>query len=424
MPSPDSIDRPRPTSNTGFSTDAMPVAAAIARMCDGLQPVAAIERVAIRAALSRVLAQDVLSPIDVPAHDNSAMDGFAVRGVDLSPQGTTRLEVVGTALAGEPGGRRIEAGQAMRIMTGAVMPDGADTVIVQEVARMEAGHVILPDGQQTGQNRRLRGEDLSRDMPALTAGKILTPADLGLLASIGVAEVPVRRRLRVAFFSTGNELRSIGETLAPGQIYDSNRYTIYGMLTAMGADLIDMGVIPDQPQALEAAMRAASESADAVISSGGVSVGEADFTKQVMNRLGDVDFWTIAMRPGRPMAFGRVGPAYYFGLPGNPVAVMITFYFLAREALLELSGARRQRPAYVSARADQPIRKRPGRSEYQRGVLGHDDAGRPVVSITGTQGSGVLSSMSTSNCIVVLHHDQGSVAAGEPVDCLPFEGLL
>lgn len=387
-------------------------------------PVEAIERVAIRDTLDRVLARDVVSPIDVPAHDNSAMDGFAVRGADLRADAETVLRVAGTAVAGGPLARALAPGEAVRIMTGAVMPEGADTVVIQEVARVDDGLVRIPAGQQIGQNRRLRGEDLAAGAPAIAAGKRLSPADLGLLASLGVAEVPVRRRLRVAFFSTGDELRSIGEPLGPGQIYDSNRYTLHGMLRRLGVELIDMGVVADDPQALEQAMRIAGESADAIVSSGGVSVGEADFTRQVMARLGDVAFWKIGMRPGRPMAFGRVGRACYFGLPGNPVAVMITFYFFARDALLRMMGATPVRQPYVRARANAAIRKKPGRTEYQRGVLSVGEDGAMQVRLTGGQGSGVLRSMSEANCIVVLHHEQGAVAAGDAVDCLAFEGLI
>lgn len=387
-------------------------------------PVEAIERVAIREALDRVLASDLISTIDVPAHDNSAMDGYAIRSVDLVNNGETALRIVGTATAGRPLDASIGPGQAARIMTGAVMPPGTDTVVVQEIVRAEGQIVHIPAGQAPGQNRRLRGEDLSRGEPAIGAGKRLTPADLGLIASLGVAEVPVRRRLRVAFFSTGDELRSIGEALGPGQVYDSNRYTLHGMLSRLGVEIIDMGVVPDDPQSLEDAMRIAGASADAVISSGGVSVGEADFTREVMAKLGDVAFWTIGMRPGRPMAFGRVGKACYFGLPGNPVAVMVTFYFFAREALMRMMGATAMRLPYVRARSISGIRKKPGRTEYQRGILEVGTDGSMQVRLTGGQGSGVLRSMSEANCIVVLHHDQDSVAAGEPVDCLAFDGLV
>jgi molybdopterin molybdotransferase len=407
-----------------YDPNALPVASAQQVIERFVSPVQAVERVALREALDRVLARDVISPIDVPAHDNSAMDGFALRAPDLAVGAETRLRVVGTAYAGAPFTGRVGPGEAVRIMTGAVMPAGCDTVVVQEIARVDGDLVLVPAGQEPGQHRRRRGEDLAAGRAALPEGKILSPADLGLLASLGVAEVPVRRRLRVAFFSTGDELRSIGEPLDPGTIYDSNRYTIHGMLRRLGVELIDLGVARDSPEALEEAMRTASGCADAIVSSGGVSVGEADFTREVMARLGDVSFWKIAMRPGRPMAFGRIGDAIYFGLPGNPVAVMITFYFFARDAMLRMMGARHARQPYIRARSATALRKKPGRTEYQRGVLSVGADGTMEVRLTGSQGSGVLRSMSEANCIVVLHHGQGSVAAGEPVDCLAFDGLV
>ena len=407
-----------------YDPDAMRVADARRVIERFVSPVQAVERVAIRAALGRVLAADVVSPIDVPAHDNSAMDGFAVRWRDLEEGGETSMRVAGAAFASKPFTGALASGEAVRVMTGAVMPADCDTVVVQEIVRVDAHTVAIPAGQAKGQNRRLRGEDLSAGHAALAAGRVVSPADLGLLASLGIAEVAVRRRLRVAFFSTGDELRSIGEPLAAGEVYDSNRYTLYGMLRRLDVELIDMGVVPDRRDALEQAMRVAGESADAVISSGGVSVGEADFTREVMARLGDVAFWKIAMRPGRPMAFGRVGNACYFGLPGNPVAVMITFYFFAREALLRMSGATVKPAPLLRARALADIRKRPGRTEYQRGILEHGPDGSMQVGTVGTQGSGVLRSMSQADCIIVLGHDLGAVKAGDLVDCLAFDGLV
>ncbi len=407
-----------------YDPDAIRVADAQRVIERFVTPVEAVERVAVRAALGRVLAADVISPIDVPAHDNSAMDGYAVRARDLGSEGETALRVVGSAFAGVPFHGALAAGEAVRVMTGAVMPGDCDCVVVQEVARVEGDRVVIPPGQKAGQNRRLRGEDLSAGCTALAAGRIVSPADLGLLASLGIAEVPVRRRLRVAFFSTGDELRSIGEPLAAGEVYDSNRYTLHGMLRRLGVELIDMGVVADRRDALERAMRVAGESADAIISSGGVSVGEADFTREVMAKLGDVAFWKIAMRPGRPMAFGRVGNACYFGLPGNPVAVMITFYFFARQALLRMAGAAAKPLPLLRARALGDIRKRAGRTEYQRGILEFGDDGSMQVRTVGTQGSGVLRSMSQADCIIVLGHDQGSVKAGDLVDCVAFDGLV
>ena len=410
----------------GYDPQALPVTQAqefISRMVPRVQ---AVERIAIRSALGRVLAHDVVSTFDVPAHDNSAMDGYAVRGMDLSDSAATLLPIAGTGFAGQRFEGIVAPAHAVRIMTGAVMPAGLDTVVPQEfTALADDGRISIPAGVvRTGDNRRLRGEDLQRGAVALTGGRILTPADLGLLASLGMAEVPVFRRLRVAFFSTGDELRSIGEPLPEGCVYDSNRYTIHGMLTRLGVELIDLGVVRDDPAALEAAFTQAADAADAVITSGGVSVGEADHTKRIMARLGDVLFWRIAMRPGRPMAIGRIRNAVLFGLPGNPVAVMVTFYAFVREALLAMSGATPEPLPLLRAASETPLRQKPGRTEYQRGVVSQAADGRWQVRITGAQGSGILSSMSEANGMVVLHHGQGNVAAGEAVDVIPFSGLV
>lgn len=413
-----------------YDPNALPVALAQQIIGSFIEPVNAIEKVAIRAALGRVLATDIVSPINVPAHDNSAMDGYALRGIDLVADTDLTLRIIGTAYAGRVFDGAVSSGECVRIMTGGVMPIGCDTVVPQEFTRdARDNSITLPAGVvRVGDNRRLKGEDLAAGQAALCQGKILRPADLGLLASLGIAEVPVQRRLRVAFFSTGDELRSIGEALDAGCVYDSNRYTLYGMLTRLGCDLIDMGVVKDDPVALEAAFRNTCENADAVITSGGVSVGEADYTKQIMAQLGDVAFWTIGMRPGRPMAFGRINSggksAILFGLPGNPVAVMVTFYFLVRDALLQMMGASPAPLPLLRVSSQAPIRKKPGRTEYQRGILSIDASGQQHVRITGSQGSGILRSMSQANCMVVLHHEQGNVAAGEMVDVLLFEGLL
>ncbi|RPH42906.1 MAG: molybdopterin molybdenumtransferase MoeA [Burkholderiales bacterium] len=407
-----------------FDPRAVPVARAREAIERFVVPVDCVERVAIRASLDRVLARDVISPIDVPAHDNSAMDGWALRSQDLSADADTPLVPIGTAYAGVAFEGRVGAGETVRVMTGAVMPEGCDTVAIQEVVRRDGDRILVPTGQQAGQNRRLRGEDLAAGRAALRAGRLIRPADLGLLASLGIAEVPVQRRVRVAFFSTGDELRSIGEPLDPGCVYDSNRYTLHGMLTRLGVELVDLGVVPDSREALEAAMLAASRNADAIVSSGGVSVGEADFTREVMDRLGEVAFWTIAMRPGRPMAFGRVGEAWYFGLPGNPVAVMVTFLFFVRDALIRLSGSSPRPVLPLRARSIGRLRKRPGRTEYQRAFVEPGPDGVLQARITGSQGSGVLRSMSEANALVVLHHDQGDVADGDMVDAIPFDGLI
>jgi molybdopterin molybdotransferase len=413
-----------------YDPNALPVAQAQRIIRDFVTPIHTVEKVALRSALDRVLAQDIISPINVPSHDNSAMDGYAMRGADLDAHNPVALRIVATSLAGSDRELTVKAGECVRIMTGAVMPAGCDTVVPQEFTKPASESLVsIPAGVvKTGDNRRLKGEDLEAGKPALAKGKILRPADIGLLASLGIAEAPVQRRLRVAFFSTGDELRSIGEPLDPGCVYDSNRYTLYGMLTRLGCDIVDMGVVKDDPAALEAAFRTACENADAIITSGGVSVGEADYTKQMMAQLGDVTFWKIGMRPGRPMAFGKISSngksAYLFGLPGNPVAVMVTFYFFARDALLRMMGASNAGLPLVRVRSQAAIRKKPGRTEYQRGILSRDADGNHHVRLTGSQGSGILRSMSEANCMVVLHHEQGSVQAGDPVDVLLFDGLV
>jgi molybdopterin molybdotransferase len=308
-------------------------------------------------------------------------------------------------------------------MTGAVMPKGADAVVVQEICRAEGKNITIPSGQKAGQNVRAAGEDLKAGVPVLKAGQPLRAAEIGLIASIGIGEVEVKRRLRVAFFSTGDELASIGTPLAPGQVYDSNRYTLHGMLSRLGVEIIDMGVVRDDPKLLEAAFRKAAAEADAIITTGGVSVGEADFVKQLMAQLGEVLFWKIAMRPGRPMAFGKIGKAYLFGLPGNPVAVMVTFYQFVRDALLFLGGRTDCFDVpLLKAESATAIRKVPGRTEYQRGIV-YQDGAVWKARVTGQQGSGVLRSMSEANCFIVLEHERGSVQAGELVQVQLFEGL-
>ena len=414
-----------------MSQDFLTVPDAKARIQDQLSVIEGTRTVAIREALGQVLAQEVLSPINVPANDNSAMDGYALRGDDIKAEQPTRLQCVGTAFAGKMYEGLIEPGQCVRIMTGAVMPRGGDTVVIQENVQVEGDQLTFePKAVTAGENRRLAGEDLTAGKTALPAGKVLRPADLGLLASLGVAEVVVKRKLRVAFFSTGDELRSLGQPLDEGCVYDSNRYTIYGMLQRLGfVDVIDMGVVRDSKEALEQAMLQAMSQADAIITSGGVSVGEADYTKEVMEKLGAVNFWKIAMRPGRPMAFGHIhhpnqkSGAFLFGLPGNPVAVMVTFYSFVRDALLKLAGAHAMPLPMVSARLAQDVRKRPGRTEYQRARLQMND-GILTAHLTGAQGSGILRSMSESDCLLVLEHDQGSSKAGDVVMALPFEGLI
>jgi len=410
-----------------YDPTSLPVARARALIRDYLTPVTTVERVHIRQALGRTLAADLASPIDVPGHDNSAMDGWAVRFEDLAAGGETTLARIGESFAGRPHGGTVGRGEAVRIFTGGVMPEGADTVVMQERAEDRGDRVVVAAGAvgKRGQNRRFAGEDLKAGAVVFRRGQALHPAEIGMLASLGINEVPVYRRLVVAFFSTGDELVSIGSPLATGQVYDSNRYTIGAMLARIGCETIDLGVVPDVPEALESAFRSAAASADVVITSGGVSVGEADYVKALLDRLGEVVFWKIAMKPGRPLAYGRIGEAHFFGLPGNPVSVMVTFYQFVRDALFALQGRTGIEPVPTfRAKLASPLRKAPGRTEFQRGVLARAGDGTWQVRPTGDQGSGILSSMSRANCFIVLSEDTGNLDAGAEVDVQLLEGLV
>jgi len=406
-----------------------------------VEPVSTVEDVGVFSALGRVLAADIISPLSVPPHDNSAMDGYAFNGAQLQPGVPLTLTVAGTALAGKGWGGTVRAGECVRIMTGAIMPEGLNTVVPQELATVQGERVtIAADTIKTGDNRRLLGEDLMQGQPALYKGELITPAALGLIASLGLKKVAVLQRLKVAYFSTGDEILSLGEAPREGAVYDSNRYTVFGLLSRLGCEVIDLGVVRDDPDTLETAFTGAAARADVIITSGGVSVGDADYTKSMMKRLGDVAFWKIAMRPGRPMAVGRIikghalpsaagtgqagSSTLLFGLPGNPVAVMVTFLAFVRPALLRMMGARATTPPLLQARSQQAIRKKPGRTEYQRGVVRSMPDGSLQVSVTGNQGSGVLSSMVQANGLIVLGHNRSNIAPGDTVDVMMFDGVI
>jgi molybdopterin molybdotransferase len=416
-------------SAAGYDPNHLPVPLAQQLVRAAITPITESETLPLKQALGRILADDLVSPIAVPSHDNSAMDGYALRGSDLGPSPVT-LIVVGKAFAGHPYAHDVNAGECVRIMTGAVIPRGCDSVIPHELVTDPTDTAVtIPPGRiRAGDNRRLAGEDLPAGSTALPRTRVLTPSDLGLIASLGIGNVTVMRKLRVAFFSTGDELRSVGQPLDEGCVYDSNRYTLHGMLLRAGCEPIDMGVVRDDPASLEAALRDACRQADAIITTGGVSAGDADFTREMMARLGEVLFWKIAMRPGRPMAFGRIQvdgkQAMLFGLPGNPVAVMASFYFFARDALVQMAGGAPQPLLTIRLPCEEAIRKKPGRTEFQRGIVSVDASGKQRVRITGAQGSGILSSMSEANGMIVLHHDHGDLPAGSLVDVIPFDGLL
>jgi len=413
----------------GYDPQALSAAAVNEFLARLVEPVAETETLPLFDALDRVLAQDVISPVSVPPHDNSAMDGYAFDGAQLRADAPLTLTPVGTALAGKAWAGHVGPGQCLRIMTGAILPAGLDTVVPQEFVKAGGESITIPPGLlQPGDNRRLLGEDVLQGAPALRRGTRLSPAALGLAASLGIPTVTVWRRLRVAYFSTGDEILSLGEAPREGAVYDSNRYTVFGLLTRLGIEVLDYGVVGDSPEQLEATFRRAAAEADAIITSGGVSVGEADHTKAMMKKLGDVAFWRIAMRPGRPMAVGRISSAprssVLFGLPGNPVAVMVTFLAFVRPALLRMMGCTATPAPLLRARSTEAIRKKAGRTEYQRGTVTPAADGTLQVRTTGNQGSGVLSSMVQANGLIVLHHGQGNVAAGDEVDVMMFDGVI
>ena len=396
---------------------------ALQRIRDAIEPIAMSESCTLWDAYQRIVAEAIISPVNVPPHANSAMDGYALNAADLTESGSCKLQVIGHAFAGNPFSGKVNAGEAVRIMTGAVIPQGCDTVIMQEQVEREGDTITLQAGHKAGENVRHIGEDISLGGIVVEAGKRIDAAEMGLLASLGIGQVNVRRKLRVATFSTGDELCSIGEQPAEGQIFDSNRYSLAGMLRALNVEHVDMGVVRDDPTAIGNAFRDAAANNDVVISSGGVSVGDADYVKQILDDLGKVNFWKIRMKPGKPLAFGQLGNAVFFGLPGNPVSVMATFYEIVQPALRFMQGEEAVAPLQLRVKCVDRL-KSPARMDFQRGILMYENNGELVVQSTGDQGSHILSSMSRANCFILLPDDCRSVEIGDMVSVQPFKGLF
>lgn len=397
----------------------LPLDEALARLLADVSPLPCGELLPLRTALGRVVAQDFHAPMPLPNWRNSAMDGYAVRSSDCAG-GTTRLHIAGTSWAGRPFPGTPGAGECVRIFTGAMLPDGADAVIMQEEVRREGDSVLISSPVRPGAFVREAGDDIAPDVLALAAGTRLTPAHLALLASFGICQIAVRRPPRVAFFSTGDELRPPGVPLQPGEIYDSNRTLLYALLTECGAEPMDLGRLPDQREATRAALAEAATQADTVIAAGGASVGEADLLRAALQEQGELRFWRVAIRPGKPFLHGRIGPAQFFGLPGNPVSVWITFRTLVRPALDKLAGANPASPLRIPARCRTEIRKEPGRLEFQRGRLERDASGTLWVHSLPGQGAHRLKQLSDADCLIVLPAECGAVPAGTDVFVEPL----
>lgn len=408
-----------PSCMDDYDPNAMSVAQARNFIAQFLQPVTQTETLPVMQALGRVLAADIISPTNVPNHNNSAMDGFAFK----FSEGIKLIKIIGTAFAGKPFEGSLKAGECVKIMTGAVIPTGADTVVMQEKTATKSDTITLLETPNKGANVRLAGEDLKLGQTVLGVGHSIKPADLGLIASLGIAEVTVFRKLNVAFFSTGDELVSVGKPLETGQIYDSNRYTIFGMLSHLGVDICDLGSVPDDPALLEKTLLKAASENDVVITSGGVSVGEADYMKMLLAKHGQVLFWKINMKPGRPLAYGKIQNSHYFGLPGNPVSAMVTFYQFVRDALIRLMGGVVKPLPMLMVECSEPIKKSTGRTEFQRGILYEMDGTWKVKPLP-NQGSGILSSMSAANCFIVLDDTVGNCEAGKMVNVQLLEGII
>lgn len=381
------------------------------------------ETVALTDAAGRITAAPVISPINVPPFDNSAMDGYGLRLADWD--GKTALPVAGRALAGVPFKGELPAGHCVRIMTGAPVPMGVDTVVMQEEAVVSDTGITFTTAITRGQNIRLTGEDITQGSEVFPAGTKLAAAQLPMIASLGLAEVLVMHKLKVAVFSTGDELQAVGQPLGEGQIYDTNRFAVSLMLEKLGCDVIDLGVIPDDPAVLRGIFEKADALADLVISSGGVSVGEADYTKQILDEIGKINFWKLAIKPGKPFAFGKLDNAWFCGLPGNPVSTTVTFYELVQPLIARLSGFSQWKPPmHIKAIAAMPLKKSAGRLDFQRGIAQVNAQGQLEVRTTGDQGSHIFSSFSLANCFIVLERERGAVNAGEIVDIEFFNHLM
>ena len=411
-----------PSCADAIDPESISVAQALDRIEATITALDEYEELSLKECLGRISSESVLSPMDVPGHTNSAMDGFAVPSTSLPTQGINEFEEIGVAYAGLPFDRVCGANQCVRIMTGALIPEGTDTVIMQEQAeQLENGRIRIATGHRAGENMRSAGEDIEQGALVLQQGCKINPAHLGVLASLGIGSLKVWRKPIVAFFSTGDELVSIGKPLEKGQIYDSNRYTLYGMLAQLPVEILDLGVIEDQPDKIRQALVDAAAVADLVISTGGVSVGEADYIKSVLEDIGQIEFWKIAIKPGRPLAFGAIDGSLFMGLPGNPVAVMVTFDRFVVPAIVKLSGATASGPILFKAKSQNKLRKKPGRYEIQRGIASLDANNNWQVSKSGQQGSGILTSMSRANCFIVLSEDIDGVAVGDLVDIQLFD---
>lgn len=400
-----------------IDSESLPASAALQTIYSTIVPITDTEHLPIKEVLNRVLAQDIISSLNVPKSKNSAMDGYALNAADIP--NNKKFVIAGKALAGKPYKNKISTNQCVRIMTGATMPENTDTVVIQEHVQRSADNISINTEIKQGANVRQAGEDIKTGDIVLPKSKRITPADIGLIASLGIGQVTVTRKPNVAFFSTGDELRSIGEHLQDSQIYDSNRYTLFGMLSELNVNAIDMGVCSDDREHLRQAFTQASYQSDIIITTGGVSVGEADFVKQVLQEIGTVNFWKIAIKPGRPLAFGNIQNTLFFGLPGNPVSVMVTFSQFIKPAIKHLMGEQHIKPLIIKVTCTSTLRKRPGRVEYQRGILEYNNACL-VVRKTGDQGSGILSSMSQANCFIILPISSTSVEPGNIVEVQPF----